>query len=357
MFNVFGVGRAGPVRAHQRRGGQGLPPPEVRPDEAVRVTHSHAPRRPAVGPGPPSRHGGRLGCGRTPAGAGAARPGGRRLLGVLLVGRPASPAVLPWWLGTPAGSLRHTAATLVAGRPDHRPGRRLPAAGAGPADEPAAGCSSGGSAREHAGPLAPRLRRHPAGRRARARVADPGRLRRCSTASAARRGRRADRASTRTWSQRVRRRRHPGAASGCSQHPGVRNALPYELWNFLHLSSYLVLLLGFGHQFANGAAALPARPRCAPAGSRSTSLVLAALLWGRVIAPLRAQPAAPAAGRRRGRRGPGHHLDLPRPASGCDRLDVLGRPVLPLAVPRPRAAGGSRTRSRSRPPPTAAGCG
>jgi predicted ferric reductase len=32
----------------------------------------------------------------------------------------------------------------------------------------------------------------------------------------------------------------------------IRTALPYELWHHLHLSSYLVLLLGFGHQFAHG---------------------------------------------------------------------------------------------------------
>ena len=38
------------------------------------------------------------------------------------------------------------------------------------------------------------------------------------------------------------------AASGRSA-----RALPYELWHHLHLTSYLVLLLGFGHQFSNGA--------------------------------------------------------------------------------------------------------
>jgi predicted ferric reductase len=32
----------------------------------------------------------------------------------------------------------------------------------------------------------------------------------------------------------------------------VRTVMPYELWKFLHLSTYAVLLLSYGHQFANG---------------------------------------------------------------------------------------------------------
>src|SRR4051794_2408767 len=32
----------------------------------------------------------------------------------------------------------------------------------------------------------------------------------------------------------------------------IRAAMPYELWKLLHLSSYLVLLLAYGHQFADG---------------------------------------------------------------------------------------------------------
>jgi predicted ferric reductase len=32
----------------------------------------------------------------------------------------------------------------------------------------------------------------------------------------------------------------------------LRRALPYELWYFLHLTAYLVLLLGYGHQFSDG---------------------------------------------------------------------------------------------------------
>ncbi|WP_405105753.1 ferredoxin reductase family protein [Micromonospora sp. NBC_01405] len=66
----------------------------------------------------------------------------------------------------------------------------------------------------------------------------------------------------------------------------VRTALPYELWHHLHLASYLVLLLGFSHQFSNGAQLFPAGPVRA-GWITAYGLVAAALLWGRVVAPLR----------------------------------------------------------------------
>lgn len=65
----------------------------------------------------------------------------------------------------------------------------------------------------------------------------------------------------------------------------VRNAMRYEVWKFLHLASYLVLLLGFGHQFATGAQLF----RPGPARDYWVALyllVLACLVWGRVVAPL-----------------------------------------------------------------------
>ncbi|WBB79825.1 ferredoxin reductase family protein [Micromonospora sp. WMMD882] len=66
----------------------------------------------------------------------------------------------------------------------------------------------------------------------------------------------------------------------------VRAALPYELWHHLHLSSYLVLLLGFGHQFAHGQQLF--RPGPVRTGwIVAYLLVAAALLWGRVVVPLR----------------------------------------------------------------------
>ncbi|MGC5334783.1 ferredoxin reductase family protein [Micromonospora sp. DT62] len=65
----------------------------------------------------------------------------------------------------------------------------------------------------------------------------------------------------------------------------IRTALPYELWHALHLSSYAVLLLGFAHQFSNGAQLFrPGPVRTFWIGMYV--LVLAALLWGRVVAPL-----------------------------------------------------------------------
>jgi predicted ferric reductase len=66
----------------------------------------------------------------------------------------------------------------------------------------------------------------------------------------------------------------------------IRLILPYELWYYLHMTSYLVLLLGYGHQFAAG------RDLSRPGPARDiwmafTLFVVACLIWGRVIAPVR----------------------------------------------------------------------
>jgi ferredoxin-NADP reductase len=58
------------------------------------------------------------------------------------------------------------------------------------------------------------------------------------------------------------------------------------VWHFLHLSTYLVLVLGVGHQFAVG------QEMSEPGWTRAWYLVLylavaAAVGWGRVVAPLR----------------------------------------------------------------------
>ncbi|MGK5522726.1 ferredoxin reductase family protein [Micromonospora sp. URMC 107] len=65
----------------------------------------------------------------------------------------------------------------------------------------------------------------------------------------------------------------------------IRTALPYELWHALHLSSYAVLLLGFAHQFSNGAQLFRPGP-VRTFWIAMYALVLAALLWGRAVAPL-----------------------------------------------------------------------
>jgi predicted ferric reductase len=66
----------------------------------------------------------------------------------------------------------------------------------------------------------------------------------------------------------------------------IRAALPYEVWYYLHLTSYAVLLLGFGHQFSNGQQLF--QPGPVRTGWIGLYLVvLAAVLWGRIVAPLR----------------------------------------------------------------------
>ncbi|MBM7084338.1 ferredoxin reductase family protein [Micromonospora humidisoli] len=65
----------------------------------------------------------------------------------------------------------------------------------------------------------------------------------------------------------------------------VRRALPYELWYHLHLTSYLALLLGFGHQFSNGAQLFPPGP-VRTGWIAAYLLVAAALVWGRLVAPV-----------------------------------------------------------------------
>ena len=112
---------------------------------------------------------------------------------------------------------------------------------------------------------------------------------------------------------------------------GLRRALPYELWYFLHLTAYLALLLGFAHQFSNG------QELFKPGLGRTLWIGLLRRhdLRGRV-GPDRgaadAEPAAPAAGGRRGRRRPGHGVDLyhRQPAARPGRA---GGTVLPVAVP------------------------
>ncbi|MFF5171873.1 ferric reductase-like transmembrane domain-containing protein [Micromonospora sp. NPDC000089] len=66
----------------------------------------------------------------------------------------------------------------------------------------------------------------------------------------------------------------------------IRRVLPYELWYHLHLTSYLALLLGFGHQFSNGAQLFEPGP-VRTGWIAGYLLVVAALVWGRLVAPLR----------------------------------------------------------------------
>jgi predicted ferric reductase len=65
----------------------------------------------------------------------------------------------------------------------------------------------------------------------------------------------------------------------------IRAVLPYEVWYYLHLTSYAVLLLGYGHQFLHGEQLFKPGPvRAWWIGLYLT--VLAAVAWGRVLKPL-----------------------------------------------------------------------
>ncbi|SCL38036.1 Predicted ferric reductase [Micromonospora rhizosphaerae] len=75
-------------------------------------------------------------------------------------------------------------------------------------------------------------------------------------------------------------------AVGLTAVRAIRTRMPYELWYHLHLTSYAALLLGFGHQFSNGAQLFEPGP-VRTGWIAAYLLVLAALIWGRVVAPLR----------------------------------------------------------------------
>jgi predicted ferric reductase len=64
----------------------------------------------------------------------------------------------------------------------------------------------------------------------------------------------------------------------------ARSRLPYELWHLLHLGGYLVLLLGYGHQVANGADL--SGKFASVFWPALSALVIAALIWGRLIEPV-----------------------------------------------------------------------
>jgi predicted ferric reductase len=65
---------------------------------------------------------------------------------------------------------------------------------------------------------------------------------------------------------------------------GLRTRLPYELWYLLHLSAYLVLLLGYGHQVASGADL--SGPFASVFWPGLSALVISALIWGRLVEPV-----------------------------------------------------------------------
>jgi predicted ferric reductase len=66
----------------------------------------------------------------------------------------------------------------------------------------------------------------------------------------------------------------------------IRAKLPYEFWYYLHLTSYATLLLAYGHQFAHGSQLFQPGP-VRTAWIAAYVAVVATVLWGRIIAPLR----------------------------------------------------------------------
>jgi predicted ferric reductase len=64
----------------------------------------------------------------------------------------------------------------------------------------------------------------------------------------------------------------------------IRRLLHYETWYYLHLAGYLVLLLGYGHQFADGADLKTTFARWYWIGLYV--FVVVCLVWGRVLEPL-----------------------------------------------------------------------
>ncbi|GAA2346339.1 ferredoxin reductase family protein [Dactylosporangium salmoneum] len=65
----------------------------------------------------------------------------------------------------------------------------------------------------------------------------------------------------------------------------LRRALPYEMWYFLHLTAYVTLLLGFAHQFSNGQELFrPGLGRTVWIGFYV--VMIAAVVLGRIVGPL-----------------------------------------------------------------------
>jgi predicted ferric reductase len=64
----------------------------------------------------------------------------------------------------------------------------------------------------------------------------------------------------------------------------ARTKLPYEVWHLIHLTGYLVLLLGYGHQVANGADLSGRYASVFWPGL--SALVISALVWGRLVEPV-----------------------------------------------------------------------
>jgi predicted ferric reductase len=66
----------------------------------------------------------------------------------------------------------------------------------------------------------------------------------------------------------------------------VRAVVNYEFWYYLHLTTYVILLLSYGHQFADGRELVAGAPGHVVWFGLYV-LVLGCLFWGRVVGPIR----------------------------------------------------------------------
>ncbi|MFG1801151.1 ferric reductase-like transmembrane domain-containing protein [Micromonospora carbonacea] len=232
--------------------------------------------------GNPAPHGGRSAAPVPPAAVPRRGPGGRRaLVGLFWAGLVA--AVLPWWLDTPAGSLDTTAAALTA---------------AGRITGLVAGylllvqvlmTTRLGVFERSAGPE--RISRWHRDVGATLLVTVLAHLSLIVVGYAAEGGRSVPGQAGELLADYEDMVGAFAAAGilvllGLTGVRALRRALPYELWYHLHLASYLAVVLGFGHQFSNGAQLHPPGP-VRTGWIAAYALVAAALLGGRVVAPLR----------------------------------------------------------------------
>jgi hypothetical protein len=131
----------------------------------------------------------------------------------------------------------------------------------------------------------------------------------------------------------------------------ARTKLPYELWHFIHLTAYLVLLLGYGHQVATGADL--SGKFASVFWPALSALIIAALVWGRMIAPVRMNLRHRFRVRSVVAEGP----DMVSVYIGGSRSCGCGPGSSSAGGSWTSATGGRHTRSRCRPPRTTTGCG
>ena len=137
----------------------------------------------------------------------------------------------------------------------------------------------------------------------------------------------------------------------------ARRRLKYETWWVVHLYTYIALALAFAHQIATGVTFVGhplARAIWATAWASTAGLVIVYRFGLPIARNLRHQLRV----ERVGEEAPGVYSVICR-GRRLDRLAVIGRPVLPVALPDPGpvVAGAPVLALRPAPPAPAAGDG